>query len=102
MASRLGKLFVTYFVQFTDVGRQVRPLAREDKPWWFRNTRYTISAFVPLAAFKPKAVLYLLYPDSYILQPLNLENTLPSLVLAESLPLIRKTIPGLIPGLRRE
>jgi hypothetical protein len=37
MASRLGKLYVTHFVQFTDRGRQVRPLAREDKPWWFRN-----------------------------------------------------------------
>jgi hypothetical protein len=38
MASRLGKLYVTYFVQFTDGGWQVKTLAREDKPWWFRNS----------------------------------------------------------------
>jgi len=37
-------------------------------------TRYTIRKFLPLAAFKPTAVLHLLYPDLYILQPLNLET----------------------------
>jgi hypothetical protein len=39
-------------------------------------TRDTVYALVPLAAFNPTTVLHSLYPDSNILQPLNLENKL--------------------------
>src|ERR1700677_1273384 len=37
MATGFGKLYPTHFVQFADRGRQVRLLDRYDKPWWFRN-----------------------------------------------------------------
>ena len=65
-------------------------------------TRNTIRVFVPLAALKPTAVLNSLYLKSYTLQPLNLGNTLPSLVTVEPSPPVGKTIPSIMAGPRRE
>jgi hypothetical protein len=65
MASRLGKLYVTDFVHFTDGGRQVAHLPERTSPGESETLASdTIRAFAPLVALTPAAVVHSLYLES--------------------------------------